>query len=98
MEALGVLAAAAAVHGEEWAVGHFGCLKVVSDQAGAGEDDPLKTKRPAEAAKLKDPAANPAIGFDRDAFLATARRVCQNDLGPVFGASLSFGAAEAPRL
>jgi len=70
----------------------------VSDQAGAGEDDPLKTKRPAEAAKLKDPAANPAIGFDRDAFLATARRVCEDDLGPVFGASLSFGAAEAPRL
>ena len=86
MEANGVLDGAAAVLGTDTAERLFGSVKVVSDQAGATEDD----------------LYGQGIGkaFDRDAFLATARDICTNKLGPVLGDCLraSAASAAAPRL
>jgi purine-nucleoside phosphorylase len=74
MEADGVLRAAVAVLGADLAEDIFGAVKVISDQAGATKDD----------------VYGQGIGkaFDRDAFLAIARDICTNQLGPVLGECL----------
>jgi hypothetical protein len=85
MEANGVLDAAISVLGKAEAARMFGVVKVISDQAGATEDDLYGN----------------GIGksFDRDAFLAVAREICTNNLGPALGACLSaFNAKAAAKL